>query len=633
VKEIPQVLLVDDSFAKRVALKAVLAPLGLPVVEAESGLAALRCVMAQDFAVILLDVRMPTMDGFETAARIRQRKQSEMTPIIFVTAFGAGENRRADHYSEGAVDFIVAPVDPDELRAKVTVFANLFVRAAQLASDATAVESSANQLRLLTDVAPIGIFQTDASNRYVYTNPRWSEITGITAEDALGQPWEQVIDSGRWTPTLTELSEASEVSEPNLELARHFEIPGPNGPPRIVFVNAASIPDPDGDRAGWVGTVADVTAEANAEAAALHFRAVVESSHDAIISKDLSGIITSWNGGAKRLFGYSAEDAIGMSIAMIMPPGHDDEPIEVLNRAPFGELADDYETMRMRKDSSLVDVALMASPILGPHMGVVGTSIIARDISDRRRNEQLKDEFLALVSHELRTPLSSIVAHIELLLDDSLTDAQLRRQFTEVIDRNSVRLERLVGDLLFVAQLESADLTLSMTTVDIVAVAADAIEAAVPRALQQGVDVVLVVTQRVAPLIGDPGRLGQAIDNLVSNAIKYSPEGGEVSVRIESTTEECTIEIADHGIGIGLDEQIHLFDRFFRASAAVNLHIQGVGLGLSIVKRIVDGHGGQVSVSSEPGVGATFRMALPVSQSSPRWETALEEATNAQGVA
>jgi PAS domain S-box-containing protein len=630
VKEIPQVLLVDDNFAKRVALKAVLAPLGLPVVEAESGLAALRCVMAQDFAVILLDVRMPTMDGFETAARIRQRKQSEMTPIIFVTAFGTSEAKRADHYSEGAVDFIVAPVDPDELRAKVTVFANLFARAAQLASDTSAIESSANQLRVLTDVAPIGIFQTDGSNCYVYTNPRWSEITGILAGDALGRPWEQVIDSGRWTPTMAELSEDWEST---LELARHFEIPRSDGSSRIVFVNAVSIPDVDGDRGGWVGTVADVTAEANAEAAALHFRAVVESSHDAIISKDLSGIITSWNGGAKRLFGYSADEAIGMSIAMVMPPGHDDEPTEVLSRAPFGELADDYETVRMRKDGTLVDVALMASPILGPHMGVVGTSIIARDISDRRRIELLKDEFLALVSHELRTPLSSIVAHIELLLDDSLTDTQLRRQFTEVIDRNSVRLERLVGDLLFVAQLESADLTLSMTTVDIVAVAADAIEAAVPRAMQQGVDVVLVVNHRVAPLIGDPGRLGQAIDNLVSNAIKYSPDGGEVSVRIESTTEECTIEVGDHGMGIGLDEQIHLFDRFFRASAAVNLHIQGVGLGLSIVKRIVDGHGGQVSVSSEPGRGATFRMALPVSQSSPRRETALEEATNVQGVA
>ena len=149
------ILMVDDNPAKRLALKAVLLPLGHTIVEADSGLDALRCIMAQNFAVILLDVMMPVMDGFETAARIRQRPQSEMTPIIFITAHGKDEIVNTDLYAEGAVDFIFAPVPPGELRAKVAVFANLFRRAEELATRAQQVQASADQLRLLADAAPI----------------------------------------------------------------------------------------------------------------------------------------------------------------------------------------------------------------------------------------------------------------------------------------------------------------------------------------------------------------------------------------------------------------------------------------------------------------------------------------------
>ena len=189
------ILIVDDNSSKRLGLKAILAPLGYLIVEADSGTAALRCVLAQDFAVILLDVCMPLMDGFETAALIRQRHQSEMTPIIFITAFKGDELRSTDLYAEGAVDFIFAPVPAEELRAKVSVFAKLFLRAEELASKAREVQGSADQLRLLTDAAPIGIFQTDHHNRYIYTNPRWSEITGIRPEDALGREWDAIMGS------------------------------------------------------------------------------------------------------------------------------------------------------------------------------------------------------------------------------------------------------------------------------------------------------------------------------------------------------------------------------------------------------------------------------------------------------
>jgi PAS domain S-box-containing protein len=257
------VLVVDDNAAKRLALRAVLLPLGYSIVEADSGLAALRCLMAQEFAVILLDVRMPIMGGFETAAHIRLRRQSEMTPIIFITAHG-GDEIVTDRYAEGAVDFLFAPVQPDELRAKVSFFANLFIRAEALAERAREVQATADQLRLLTDAAPIGIFQTDAENRYVYTNPRWTEITGIREVDAIGQRWDTIVSADQRAGLTAELT--SRVGS-RTELGHRFEISVPDSRPRIVLMNSRSMLRSDGEREGWVGTLADITAEAGAEAA------------------------------------------------------------------------------------------------------------------------------------------------------------------------------------------------------------------------------------------------------------------------------------------------------------------------------------------------------------------------------
>ena len=256
------ILVIDDDAAKRLTLKAVLAPLGYDVVEADSGAAGLRCLMANDFAVILLDVRMPIMDGYETAALIRLRKQSEMTPIIFVTAHEAGEIM-TDRYAEGAVDFITTPVHPDELRAKVSVFANLFLQAQANAAKAREIQSSADQLRLLTETAPIGIFQTDAHNRYIYTNARWTEITGIAPAAAIGQEWHMIISDDQ----RASLAAAYQDSLTESEFSSRLEMQVPGSAPRILMLTSKSMLDDEGGITGWVGTLADITAEAGAEAA------------------------------------------------------------------------------------------------------------------------------------------------------------------------------------------------------------------------------------------------------------------------------------------------------------------------------------------------------------------------------
>ena len=254
-------LIVDDDPRKRLALKSVLAPLGYAIVEADSGVAALRCVMDQDFAVILLDVRMPIMDGFETVSLIRERRQSEMTAIIFITAYAKSEIVESDLYAQGSVDFIFGLVRPDELRAKVRVFATLFLKAEDLAIRAAEVHASAEQLTLLTDAAPIGIFQTDEHNRYVYTNPRWSEISGVAAEDAVGRRWDIIVEPKERARVNAELLRGF-----GSEQGHRFELCRPGSVSRVGLVTAKALTDKDGGTA-WVGTLANVTLEAQTQSA------------------------------------------------------------------------------------------------------------------------------------------------------------------------------------------------------------------------------------------------------------------------------------------------------------------------------------------------------------------------------
>jgi signal transduction histidine kinase len=186
-----------------------------------------------------------------------------------------------------------------------------------------------------------------------------------------------------------------------------------------------------------------------------------------------------------------------------------------------------------------------------------------------------------------------------------------QRRCLAIAGRNADRLHRLIGDLLFVAQMDAGQLVLEPAQVDLRALAAECLESVRPRAMQAGVEVVLE-GDPVAGLEADPSRLTQLLDNLISNAIKFSFEGGQVAVRTVSENGNVILEVADHGIGIPAGQQQHLFQRFFRGSNAAERAIQGTGIGLSIVKAIVDAHGGSIAVESREGAGTTFRVALPL---------------------
>jgi signal transduction histidine kinase len=226
-----------------------------------------------------------------------------------------------------------------------------------------------------------------------------------------------------------------------------------------------------------------------------------------------------------------------------------------------------------------------------------------------RESERVKDEFVATVSHELRTPLTSIVGYAELLLDsDEMPDAH--RGFIEVIERNAYRLQRLVGDLLFFAQVESGQLALDHESVDLSDLCERALEAVRPAGEAKGLALELDADE-VVKVEGDPARLQQLLDNLLSNAVKFTLAGGRVSVRIRRDGDDALLEVADTGIGIPAAEVEQLFHRFFRATSATAREIQGTGLGLSIAKAIVDAHGGSIDTASSDE-GTTFSVRLPV---------------------
>jgi signal transduction histidine kinase len=226
-----------------------------------------------------------------------------------------------------------------------------------------------------------------------------------------------------------------------------------------------------------------------------------------------------------------------------------------------------------------------------------------------RQLDRLKDEFVALVSHELRTPLTSIRGYLELISEDTnLTEEQTR--FLETIDRNAQRLQRVVGDLLFVAQVEAGKLSLEDGAVDLNAIVDEAVHAAQPSAAARSIALTVELGE-LPEIRGDRARLAQVLDNFVSNAIKFTPRGGSVTVATLVRPGEIEIVVSDTGMGIPATELPLLFQRFFRAERATAGAIPGTGLGLAIAKAIVTGHGGRIRVESEEGAGTTFRVILP----------------------
>jgi PAS domain S-box len=363
-----------------------------------------------------------------------------------------------------------------------------------------------------------------------------------------------------------------------------------------------------------------------------HLAAIVESSDDAIISKDLNGIVLSWNSAATRMFGYSADEMIGRSIVRLFPKDRRNEEDIILARLRAGDRVDHFQTVRQTRDGRLIHVSLTISPILDRDGVVVGASKIARDITvekqlqeerdrllererelrlEAERSNRIKDEFLATLSHELRTPLMAIHGWGQILGHGNANEEMIRRA-AEVITRNTHAQSQLIEELLDMNRILMGKLRLDLQPVDLCAIIEAVVDSLGPSSSEKAIQLRKMLDPRAGAIRGDPLRLQQIVWNLLTNAIKFTEKGGTVEVLLERVNSHVEITVNDDGIGIDPDFLPCVFDRFIQKESSMTRRHSGLGLGLAIVKHLVELHGGTISAKS-PGLGhgASFRVNLP----------------------
>jgi PAS domain S-box-containing protein len=945
------ILLVDDKPANLLSLRALLEDLGHNLVGALSGEEALRRMQTDEFAVVLLDVLMPGMSGFETARRMRGQDRSRHTPIIFLTANDMDGAQMEEAYALGAVDLLVKPLLPVMLQSKVRGFVELFQnrqrarqeadqlrllvhgtaeyaifmldpegrvatwnagaerlkgykadeiigqhfsrfypqdvidrgwpahelkvaraegrfedegwrvrkdgtqfwanvvitalrdeagnfrgfskitrdlterkrseeRARRLVEEATArrvAEENARQIqeqreRLQVTLASIGdaVLSTDAEGRVTFLNAVAEALTGWPQAEAVGRPLSEVFpilnERTRQpveNPALRALREGAVVG-----LANHTVLIARDGTERPIDDSAAPIRDAGGAVLGAVLVYRDVSERRRTEEARARLAAIVDSSDDAIVSKTLDGVITSWNQGAERLFGYSAAEAVGRSITLIIPPERHDEEPAILARLRRGERLEHFETVRVAKDGRRLDISLTISPVRDRDGVIIGASKIARDITGKKRAENAlrererlirqvaeagltlhaagsldsvmrviaeearrilgahlavssltvgdgcaqaasavsaseqyghwlthrippavegvcaevcrtnrplrltraeleshpawrgdgeqgrgpplrgwvaaplvsrvgkslgliqvsdkddggfseseeaallqlghiasvalenarlygelreqdrrKDEFLALLAHELRNPLAPLRNGLQ-VLRLAQGDPDAVAQVRDMMERQLGHMVRLIDDLLDVSRISRNKMELRRSRVLLTDVVSSAVETARPAVEEAGHELTVSLPQDQVYLNADLTRLAQVFGNLLSNSAKYTPRGGRIRLAAERRGQQVVVTVRDNGIGIPAEYLGSIFDMFSQVDRSIERSTSGLGIGLALVKGLVEMHGGTVTAESPgPGRGSTFTVRLPALESRP--ELTAEEA--AQG--
>jgi PAS domain S-box-containing protein len=502
------------------------------------------------------------------------------------------------------------------------------------AEDAAA--QSGARFQAAFDSAPIGVALTSLDGRWVDVNEALCTLTGYTKDELL-------------TRTFAEITHPDDRAMSHEQWLRHNA--GADATSRVekryvradgeivwVAVSRTLVRDAEGRGLYTVAHIENITgrreAQRSLEEAEERFRRAFD---DAPIGMSLVGLDGSWlqaNASLCQILGYAEPELLELRFQDLTHP----DDLEASNEWVRGLIAGDFrsfshEKRYVRKNGTIVWATLSVS--LVRDAGELPLYFVAQieDIDDRKLVEAetarllelerehverlraldlLKDEFVASVSHELRTPMTSIKGYLELLLDGDAGDLnQEQRGHLATINRNSDRLHRLVGDLLFVAQADAGRIELILGDVDLGTLAHESVESVRPSAVAKGIQLELSADE-LPPIRADGARLAQLFDNLVSNAVKFTPEGGNVTVSLTRDDGRAVLAVRDNGIGIPAAEQEQLFGRFFRARGAIDREIQGTGLGLSIARTIAERHGGRIDFESVEAVGTTFRVELPL---------------------
>jgi signal transduction histidine kinase/DNA-binding response OmpR family regulator len=557
------ILVVDDLQDKLLAMQVMLEELNENVVTAQSGYEALRRLLDQEFAVILLDVNMPDMDGFETASLIRQRKRSAHTPIIFVTAY-SDEILTVRGYSLGAVDYILAPVLPEILRTKVRVFVDLYRMAEQVkrqAEERIALERAQAARAAAEETAQRTAFLAQASK--VLTS-------SLDYEATLGGLTHLLIPYLADLSIIALLGDQQELTQ--AQVAWH----GSSNQPRVLTMSKLDrLPD---------GLTAGVR----------RMLGVRQLEHIPEV-KDWFGIDWTMKGAAENDAKVSGPDfPLGSAVCL---------PLQARGRS-LGVMT---LALRPGREFKSADLPLLED--------LAGRAAIALDNARLYRNiqdgDRLKNEFLAMLAHELRNPLAPIrnAVHILRCSDASGEQFQFAR---EIIDRQLEQMVRLVDDLLDVSRITRGKISLQREALDLRTVTARAVETSRPLIDARKQELTLALPEQPVPVKGDSTRLAQVVSNLLNNAAKFTPERGRIWLTLEVSDGDAVVRVRDSGVGISENMLSSIFDLFVQGDRSLDRSQGGLGIGLTLVRRLVEMHGGSVRAhSAGANQGSEFVVRLP----------------------
>jgi len=483
-----------------------------------------------------------------------------------------------------------------------------------------ALRASEQRFREMIDALPVAIYTTDAHGSLTYFNPAAVEFSGRVPELGTDQwcvSWKLYHSDG--TPMAHgECPMAIALKEGRIVRGAEAIAERPDGK-RIWFMPYPTpLFDAESRVVGGINMLVDITERKQAEKAIGRLAAIVDSSDDAIISKDLNGVISSWNRSAERMFGYTSQEAVGRSITMLIPPDHLHEETMILGRIKRGEPVHHYETIRLRKDGRPLALSLTISPVKDGSGRVIGASKIARDITERKKVElalreadQRKDEFLATLAHELRGPLAPIRNAIQILKAKGPADSDMDSA-RGVIDRQLQVMTRLLEDLLDVTRISRNKLELRRERIELAEVVQIALETSRPVIEAAGHSLTVNLPPGPVHLDADAVRLAQVFANLLTNAAKYTENGGRITLTAKQFENELVVSVKDNGIGIVPEMLPRLFEIFAQSPRALERAQGGLGIGLSLVKGLVELHGGRIEALSDgPGRGSEFIVHLP----------------------
>jgi PAS domain S-box-containing protein len=649
-----KVLIVDDRPENLLAIEAILEPLGETLVRANSGQEALSKLLTSDFALVLLDVSMPGMDGFETATRIKERRKTSAIPIIFLTANNPDERLILRGYEAGAVDYLFKPLTPEVVRSKVSVFCELYrtrertrAAAADIArAQAAAAEAKEGEKKLADVLERISdaFFALDAGWRFTYVNEKAALLLHRQRADLLGKViWEEFPETA--TSAFYDQYRRAVETQSAIAFADYY-------PPLDSWFEVHAYPSPEGISVYFADASEKQRAQRMLQESERRFRSLVEATTAAVWKLDKTGLFVAEEDDWHQLTGQAFEEMRGTGWLGAVHP-EDRARTETAWKKAFsaGSIFEVEHRVRTR-DGEYREMFARAVPVfdatgkieewVGTHTDITARkhaerqrdlaleeALDARETAERAQQEaemanRGKSEFLATMSHEFRTPLNAILGYTQ-LIDMGVLGAVTIQQHDHLqrLRASAVHLLGLVNDILDLSKIEAGRVHVARET----AYLSDVIQATralvAPQAVARGIDYPEECAgEKSVSYVGDPDRVRQILVNLLSNAVKFTNPGGSVTLtcgtadhadpgaRLVGDGQWTYVRVTDTGIGIPIEQVVRIFEPFVQAETGYTRTEGGTGLGLSISRRLARLMGGDITVQSKIGEGSTFTLWL-----------------------